>query len=82
MKTKKEGRRKEEGRKKEKGSWIEKSAMMVQEKKKRERQETEKFRKLEEENIKNRTSKGDMRKGENRIEKQKYIINVKKKNEK
>ena len=44
---------------------------MVKEKKKSERQETEKFRKLEEENIKKGTSKGDMRKRENRIEKQK-----------
>ena len=71
MKTKKEGRKKEEGRKKRKGGCIEKSVIKVKEKKKRERQETERVRKLEEENIKKGTSKGDMRKGENRIEKQK-----------
>ena len=43
----------------------------MKEKKESERHETERVRKLEEENIKNGTSKGDMRKGENRIEKQK-----------
>ena len=50
----------------------------MKEKKKRERQETERVRNLEEENIKKGTSKGDMRKRWNRIEKQKYIIKVKK----
>ena len=52
----------------------------MKEKKKSERQE--RVRKLEEKNIKNGKSKDDMRKGENRFEKQKYIINLKKKNEK
>ena len=78
MKTKKEGRRKEE----EKGSLDREECHNGKGKKKSERQETEKVRKLEEENIKNGTSKDDIRKRENRIEKQKYIINVKKKNEK
>ena len=65
MKTKKEGRRTKEGRRERE------VVIIVKEKKKRERQETERVRKLEVENIKKGKSKGDMRKGENRIEKQK-----------